>query len=83
MQALKNQKGQGLIEYLLLVCLMAVGTIGVVRVLQKTVQVNFANATSALQGHTKVAEHEKINTNDFKKKDMSDFMSGAATNSQK
>lgn len=75
-----NNRGQSLVEYLILVSLMAVGTIGVVRILNKTVQVNFANITAALQGQTKVAEHEKINKNDYKKRDMSDFMSGAATN---
>jgi pilus assembly protein Flp/PilA len=73
-----NQKGQSLIEYLLLVALMAVGTIGVLRVLNKTVQVNFANVTASLQGESRVAEHEKVETNDFKKRDMGDFMSGAA-----
>ncbi|MEK6554694.1 MAG: hypothetical protein AABZ31_05610 [Bdellovibrionota bacterium] len=75
---IRNQRGQSLIEYLLLVALMAVGTIGVLRVLNKTVQVNFANVTAALQGESRVAEHEKVETTDFKKRDMGDFMSGAA-----
>lgn len=75
----RNQKGQSLVEYLLLVALMAIGTIGVLRVLNKTVQVNFANVTSALQGGpAKRAQHEKIEDSDFKKKDMGDFMHGAA-----
>lgn len=82
MKFIKNQKGQSLIEYLLLVALMAVGTIGVLRVLNKTVQTNFANITSALQGESRTAKHEAIKTSDYKKRDMSDFMNGAASSAE-
>lgn len=74
---LRNAKGQGLIEYLLLVALMAIATIGILKVLNRTVQTQFANVTNALQGEHKV-RHEKVTDSDYRKKDMSDFMSGAA-----
>lgn len=75
---LKNNKGQSLIEYLLLVALMAIGTIAVLRTLNKTVAVNFSNVTSALQGEgAKKVSHERVSEGDFKKRDMSSFMSGS------
>ena len=40
-----NQRGQGLVEYLIIVALMAVATIGIVRVLGQTVSAKFASAT--------------------------------------
>ena len=75
---IKNQKGQGLIEYLLLVALMAVGTIGILRVLNHTVAINFANVASALQGQSKTLAHERIGETDVRKKDMGSFMSGSS-----
>ncbi len=76
---IKNQKGQALMEYLILVCLMGVACVGMVRLLQSTVNVNFANAVNALQGGSsrKIA-HEKVEDNDTKKKDFSDFMRGTS-----
>lgn len=75
---IRNNKGQSLIEYLLLVALMAVGSIAVLRSLNKTVAVNFANVTSALQGEgAKKVSHERVSESDFKKRDMSSFMSGS------
>ena len=81
---LNNQKGQGLIEYVILVALIAVATIGTVRVLQKSVKVNLANIVHALQGDGKRKEtHERIDDADLKKTDFSDFMNGASSSKQK
>lgn len=78
LKIIQNKKGQSLIEYLLLVALMAIGTIAVLRTLNKTVAVNFTNVTSALQGEgAKKISHERVSESDFKKRDMSSFMSGA------
>lgn len=75
---IRNNRGQSLVEYLLLVALMAIGTISVLRTLNKTVEVNFANVASSLQGKGKVATHDKINKTDFQKRDMGNFMSGSS-----
>lgn len=75
-----NQKGQGLIEYLIIVALMAVATIGIVRVLGQTVTAKFASATYALQGTKKSVRVETIDEGLHKKKDLSDFMNGAGSN---
>jgi uncharacterized protein YegJ (DUF2314 family) len=59
---ISNQKGQGLIEYLLLTALLAIATMGVV------------------QGQPgEKATVERVQESDYKKKDMSDFMNGAAS----
>lgn len=78
---LQNQRGQSLVEYLLLVALMAIATIGILRLLNHTVQAQFANVTNVLQGENKVS-FEKVEKSDYRKKDMSNFMSGAKSPSR-
>jgi Flp pilus assembly pilin Flp len=83
MRLLRNQKGQGLIEYVILVALIAVATTGMVRLLQKSVKVNLANVILALQGDDKRREsHERVEETDLRKSDFSDFMNGAANRAQ-
>jgi pilus assembly protein Flp/PilA len=77
-KTLQNQKGQGLVEYLLLVALMAVGTIGVVRTLSYVTQAKFGNAIYAIEGTDKKVQFQKFDESTVRKKDMSDFMNGAA-----
>ena len=78
-----KKKGQGLIEYLILVTLMAVATIGIIRVLNQTVKSRFANAVHALQGTSKKVKTESVRSTDYQKSDLSDFMTGAASDSSK
>ncbi|MDE0151165.1 MAG: hypothetical protein OXK80_01535 [Bdellovibrionales bacterium] len=80
---MKKKRGQGLIEYLILVALMAVATIGVVRVLNQTVKSRFANAIHALQGTSKRVKTDSVKGSDYKKSDLSDFMNGAASEPKK
>ena len=79
----KNQKnkkrGQGLIEYLILVALMGVASIGVIRVLNQTIKSRFASAVYALQGTPKKVQTESVREQDYKKSDLSNFMNGAAS----
>ncbi len=77
---MKFKKGQGLIEYLILVALMAVSSIAIVRVLNQTVKARFANAIHALQGTNKKAKTDSVKQTDYQKSDLSDFMNGAASN---
>ena len=78
-QATKKQKGQGLIEYLILVALMGVATIGVIRVLNQTIKARFASAVYALQGKIKKVKTDSLKEQDYKKSDLSNFMNGAAS----
>lgn len=79
---ISNQRGQSLIEYVILVALVGVATIGMVRLLQKSVKVNLANVVHALQSDEKRKESfERITEDDVRKSDFSDFMNGAASRS--
>ncbi len=78
-----NNKGQGLIEYLILIALMGVATIGIVRTLNQTVKSRFANAIYALQGRSQKVKAYNVNKKDFKRSDLSNFMNGAASSDGK
>ncbi len=76
---MRNQRGQGLIEYLIIVALMAVATIGVVRLLGHSVSVQLANVTNAIQGKEKgKIQADSIEERHYKKKDLSNFLNGAS-----
>jgi pilus assembly protein Flp/PilA len=84
MSWLTNSKGQSLIEYVILVALVGVATMGMVRVLQKSVKVNLANVVHALQSDGKRKEsHERVSDEDIRKSDFGDFMNGAASRGTK
>lgn len=76
MRKFKNQRGQGLIEYLIIVALMGVATIAIVRVMGQTVSSRFATITNALQGKRDVAPPEAVDESDYKKKDLGNFFDG-------
>lgn len=79
MKILRNQKGQSLIEYMVIVALMAVATMGVMRVLSQTTSGKLASITQSLQGGKAniSVEFEKIEASDIRKKDMGDFFRGS------
>lgn len=75
----KNQKGQGLIEYLVIVALMGVATIAIVRVMGQTVSSRFATITYALQGVKRSAQAEQVDDGTYKKKDLGNFFDGVGS----
>jgi pilus assembly protein Flp/PilA len=80
----RNQKGQGLIEYLILVALIAVGTIATIRILGQSVNVKFAKVAESLGADTDSdIGTAQITSSAWKKKDMRDFMTGAETKGSK
>ena len=74
----KHQSGQGMIEYMILVALIAAGTIGVVKVVGQNVRKQYENINRAL-GAKKTEQLQLDNTNDnlLNKKDLSNFLDGA------
>lgn len=80
---LRNKRGQSLVEYLILVALMGVATIGIVRTLNQTVKSRFANAIYALQGRNQKAKTHNLRKEEYQRSDLSNFMSGAASSDQK
>lgn len=79
---MRNERGQGLIEYLIIVALMAVAAIGIVKVLNKTVQVQFANVIWSLQNRQGAKpRHDRLQSSDYEKKDFGNFMNEGAGSS--
>ncbi|MBC7741968.1 MAG: hypothetical protein H7061_07215 [Bdellovibrionaceae bacterium] len=74
----KNQRGQGMIEYLILVALIAAGTIGVVKVVGQNVRIQYENINRVL-GAKKSTQLDSKNANDnqLNQKDLSNFMDGS------
>lgn len=76
---MKKQKGQGLTEYLILVALIAVSSIGIIRMLGNTTRVQLANITRSLQGgHSKKIKADKVKETHYNQKDLSNFMNNAS-----
>lgn len=77
-KVIKNKKGQGLIEYLILVALIAVGTIGVVKVVGKNVAKQYENINRAMGAKKSTAlQAENAADSNLNQKDLSNFMDGA------
>jgi len=76
---LRNQRGQGLIEYLIIVALMGIATIAIIRVMGQTVSSRFASITYALQGKRKQVSPARIEESHYKKKDLSNFFDGVGS----
>jgi pilus assembly protein Flp/PilA len=72
---ISNNKGQGLVEYMVIVALMAVASMGIMRVLSQTTSGKLAKITQSLQGGKASIniEFDKIDRSDIQKKDMSNF----------
>ena len=75
----RNQRGQGLIEYLIVVALIAVATIGIMRVVGQAVGTRFASISDALQGERKTYTVDKIDENLLKRRDLGTFMNGVGS----
>ena len=79
MKFIQNKKGQGLVEYMVIVALMAIATMGIMRVLSQTTSAKIAKISQTLQGGKNKIDitESEINKTDFRKKDMSDFFKGS------
>lgn len=84
LKIVKNKKGQGLMEYLMLVALISVATIGVVKVVGFNLGNKYENINRALgakNNHELAAENASDGA--LKQKDLSNFLHGARTKSNK
>lgn len=78
MRSFNKRSGQGMVEYMILVALIAAGTMGIVRVVGYNIGIQYENINRALgaknsnQLQTQNAEQSLLN-----KKDLSDFLQGS------
>ena len=76
----KKEGGQSLIEYLVLVAIVAIGSLAVLRVLGKNLHVQLGNVARVLAGEeSSQIKGEKVRGKHYGKRDFSNFMRGAVT----
>lgn len=80
---LKNKRGQGLIEYLMLVALIAVATIGVVKVVGYNLGKKYENVNRALGANGEALNAVNASNSALAQKDLSNFLDGAKTANDK
>ncbi len=68
-----SKSGQAIAEYLILVALIAVGSIGVVRLIQENVDKNLANVANSLAGHSSTLKGSRAEESLYKRRDLGDF----------
>jgi Tfp pilus assembly protein PilV len=80
-----KQSGQSLTEYLILVALIAISSIGIIRILGQTTRAQLANITNALQGnHSVKIKSDNVEETHYNTNDLSNFMKNSSNkNDQK
>ncbi len=68
-----NQKGQSLVEYLVIVAFVGVASIAVMRALGANISINLANISNALSDQNKIKNFEQASPH-ATKKSFSNFM---------
>jgi pilus assembly protein Flp/PilA len=74
---LSNECGQSLIEYLLLVAIMAIATMSVMKVVGQNVAAQYGNVARAIQGGKAADTKQQMNSVDdnmTRKRDMASFL---------
>jgi len=75
---LNSQSGQGLIEYLILVAVIGIGSVVLVRAVGQNINVKFAEVVQGLggsvEGETKA---DSVTASALEKKDMQNFLNGS------
>ena len=68
-----KQSGQAISEYLILVALIAVGSIAVIQVLSRNIRTRLGVISEAIRGHKKELEGVELRSEHFETLDMGDF----------
>lgn len=75
---ISKSNGQGMVEYMILVALIAAGTIGVVRVVGYNIGAQYENINRALGAKTtNQLQIQNADQSQLNKKDLSDFLKGS------
>lgn len=82
-KTLQNKNGQGLIEYLMLTALIAVATIGVVKVVGYNLGKKYENINRALGARGEALNAVNASDNAIAQKDLSNFLDGAKSANDK
>jgi len=73
-----RSRGQGLVEYLIIVSIVAVGAIGIVKVISQNMRFHFTQVAESLGSHAP-ERHQRgeIRKSHFEAKDFSNFWEGS------
>lgn len=74
----KNQSGQGMVEYLIIVAIIAIASISIVKSTGEVIQSRFHSIAEALQSN-EVDNRVNIQKNQYSGHDMGNFMKGASS----
>lgn len=73
-----QKKGQGLVEYLIIVALVGVATMAVVRVVGANISIQFARINESLGGkHIAKLNEQNVTEDMVKRKDITNFFEGS------
>ncbi len=78
-----NCRGQALTEYLILIALLGIGSMAVVQILGRNLQVRIADVSDAIRGEKVKREGTKVENEHIKVKDLGDFSDAITDTSQK
>jgi pilus assembly protein Flp/PilA len=78
----QNQLGQGLVEYLIIVALVAVGGISIMQIVGQSINMKFAQIAKSLGARTTgKIENAEVTQTSINKKNFRNFMNGALKDS--
>src|SRR4051794_1635136 len=72
-ETMKNQRGQGLIEYLILVCLVAVSAIAILSVVGTNVKEQYARISNSLAGDKAKVSVTKPSKTTYQQRGLNDY----------
>lgn len=84
MKRIRNRRGQGLVEYLIIVAIMGVASITVVKLISSNLRTQFSNVANALGSRqTQELESKTATERHYQSRDLSNFFSGAVDGNNK
>lgn len=80
---LTNQRGQAVMEYMIVASLIAIGAIGGLRFISKQMNHKMAQISDVLRGdEARENSSESMSRDDLRRKDLGNFFKGAASRSR-
>jgi len=70
---MKSNSGQGLVEYLILLCLVTVSSIAVVSIVGQNIKAQYAKISNAITGKGAQVQMNHASSESYKQRGMSDY----------